>query len=65
MLFSNLMLIGVGYSVNSHHVVAVVLQETSLKMGPYLSLKCVMFNMYDGESLKSEFECHTAIVRTL
>jgi len=41
--FSNLMLIWVSYSVNNHHVVAVVLQEASLKMGPNLSLKCVMF----------------------
>ena len=37
-----MMLILVGYSVNNH-VVAVVLQEASLKMGPNLSLKCVMF----------------------
>ena len=43
MVFSNLMLIRVSYSVNSHHVVAVVLHEASLKMGPYHSLKCVMF----------------------
>jgi len=42
-IFSNLLLIWVSYSGNNHHVVAVVLQEASLKMGPYLSLKCVMF----------------------
>ena len=33
----------VSYSVNNRHVVAVVLQEANLKMGPNLSLKCVMF----------------------
>jgi len=43
MVFSNLMLIWVSYSVNNHHVVASVLQEASLKMGLNLSLKCVMF----------------------
>jgi len=37
------MLIWVSYSANNHSVVAVVLQETSLKMGPNLSLKCIMF----------------------
>ncbi len=38
------MLICVSYSVNNHHVVvAVVFQEASLKMGPNLSLKCVIF----------------------
>jgi len=42
-VLNNLLLIWVSYSVNNHHVVAVVLQEASLKMGPYLSLKCVMF----------------------
>jgi len=31
------------YSVNNHHLVAVVLQEASLKMGPNQSLKCIMF----------------------
>jgi len=36
------MLIWVSYCVNNRHVVAVVLQEASLKMGPNLSLKCVM-----------------------
>ena len=50
MVFCNLMLIWVSYSVNSHHVVAVGLQEASLKMGPDLSLNCIMFNMYNGES---------------
>jgi len=43
MVFSNLMLIWISYSVNNHHVVAVVLQEASHKIGPNLSLKCVMF----------------------
>ena len=38
-----MLLIWVSYSVNNHHVVAVVLQEASLKMGPNLSLRCVMF----------------------
>ena len=42
-VFSNLMLIWVSYSVNNYHVMAVVLQEASLKMGPNLSLKCVIF----------------------
>ena len=42
-VFSNLMLIWVSYSVNKHNVVAVVLQEASLKIGPNLSLKCVIF----------------------
>ena len=42
-VFSNLMLISVSYSVNDHHVVAIVLQEASLKMGPNLPLKCIMF----------------------
>ena len=42
MVFSNLMLICVSYSVNNHHVVEIVLQEASLKMGPNLSLKSVM-----------------------
>ncbi len=42
-VFSNLMLIWVSYSVNNYHVVAVVLQEAILKMGPNLSLECVMF----------------------
>ena len=37
------MLIWVSCGVNNHHVVAVVMQETSLKMGPNLSLKCVIF----------------------
>ena len=37
------MLIWVSYSVNNHHVLAGVLQEVSLKIGPDLSLKCVMF----------------------
>jgi len=37
------MLIWVSYSVNNRHVVAVVLQEASLKMGPNLSLKCITF----------------------
>jgi len=36
------MLIWVNYSVNNH-VVAAVLQEASLKMGPNLSLKCSVF----------------------
>jgi len=35
------MLIWVSYSVNNHHVVAVVLQEASLKMGSNLSMKYV------------------------
>ena len=43
MVFSNSMLIWLGYSVNNHHLVAVVLQEANLKMGQNLSLKCVMF----------------------
>ena len=43
MVCSNLMLIWVSYIVSDHHLVAVVLQETNLKMGPNLSLKCVMF----------------------
>jgi len=42
LVFSNLILIWVSYSANNHHVVAVGLQEASLKMGPVLSLKCVM-----------------------
>ena len=37
------MLIWVSCSVNNNHVVAVDLQEGSLKMGPNLFLKCVMF----------------------
>jgi len=37
------MLIWVSYSVNNLHVVAVVLQEASLKMGPNMSLKFIMF----------------------
>ncbi len=37
------MLIWVSYSVNNHHVMAVVLQEASLKMGPNLSLNHVVF----------------------
>jgi len=37
------MLIWVSYSVSNNHVVAVVLQEASFKMGPNLPLKCVMF----------------------
>ena len=41
-VFSNLMLIWVSYCVNNHHIVAVVMQEESLKMVPNLSLKCVM-----------------------
>ena len=32
-VFSNLMLIWISYSVNNHHVVAAVLQEASLKNG--------------------------------
>ena len=43
MVFSNLLLIWVSYSVNNNHVVVVVLQETSLKIEPNLSQKCVMF----------------------
>jgi len=37
------MLIWVSDSVNNHYMVAAVSQEASLKMGPNLSLKCVMF----------------------
>jgi len=37
------MLIWVSYSINNNHVMAVVLQAARLKMGPNLSLKCVMF----------------------
>jgi len=49
------MLIWFSYSVNNHHVLAVGLQEASLKMGPILSLKCVVLccNMYDEEGPKS------------
>ena len=43
MVFSNLMLIWVSCSVNNHHVVVVLLQEASLKLGPNLSVICVMF----------------------
>ena len=42
-VFSNLMLIWVSYIVNNHHVVAVVLEVVSLKIGPNLSQKCIMF----------------------
>jgi len=42
-VFSNLMLIWVSYNINYNHVVAVVLQEARLKMGPNLSLKCIIF----------------------
>ena len=38
-----MMLICISYILNNCRVVAVVLQEASLKMGPNLSLKCVMF----------------------
>ena len=37
------MLIWVSYSVNNHHVMAVVLQEASFKVGPNLSLRCIGF----------------------
>ena len=37
------MLIWFSYSINNHHVVAVVLQEAGLKMGPELPLESVMF----------------------
>jgi len=44
MVFSNLMLIWVSYSVNNNNnLVAVVLQEANFKMGPNLPMKCVMF----------------------
>ena len=43
MVFSNLTLIWVSYSVNNNHVVVVVLQEASLKMGPHLSVICVQY----------------------
>ena len=43
MVFSNLMLICVSYSVNNLHLVAVVLQEASHNKGQVLSLKCVVF----------------------
>ena len=42
-IFGNMMLIWVSYSENNCHVVAVVLQEASLKMRPHLSLKFMMF----------------------
>ena len=42
-VFSNLMLIWVSYIVNDHRVVAVVLEVLSLKIGPNLSQKCIMF----------------------
>ena len=52
------MLIWVSYSVNNHHVVAVVLHEASLKMGLNMSLKCSVFTM--EKVLKVyEFESHT------
>jgi len=38
-----MILIWVSYSVNNHPVVAVVLQEANLKMRPFLSVKCIMF----------------------
>ena len=61
-VFSNLMLIWVSYSVNNHHVVAVVLQEASLKIGPNLPLKCVMFQYVQWrKSEKCEFKCHTLL----
>ena len=56
------MLIRVSYSVNNYHVVAIVLQEASLEMWPYLSLKCVIFQYMQWR--KSEFKYHTAIMRT-
>jgi len=49
-IFSNLMLIWFSYSVNNHFVMAVGLQAASLKMGPFLCLKC---NMDNRESPKS------------
>ena len=51
------MLIWVSYSVNSHHVVAVVLQEASLKMGPNQSPKCSVFQYVQWRRSGSEFEC--------
>jgi len=42
-VFSNMMLIWVSYSVSNLPVVAIVVREASLQMGPHLSLKCVMF----------------------
>ena len=56
-VFSNLMLIWVSYCVNNHHMVAVVIQEESLKMVPNLSLKCVMIQ-YVWWRGYSEFECN-------
>ena len=54
------MLIWVSYSVNNHHVVAVVLQEASIKMGPNLPLKCVMFQyVWWWKPKKCYFKCHT------
>jgi len=59
---SNLMLIWVSYSVNNHHVGAVVLQEASLKMWP----NALYFIMYNGESLKSVWvRMSYSVMRTL
>ena len=52
------MLIWVSYGVNNHHVVAVVLQEASLKLGPNLSPKCSVFQYVQWRRSGSELECH-------
>ena len=59
MAFSNLILIWLTYIINNNHVVAVVLQEASLKMGPNQSLKCIMFQYV--QCRKSE-KCVSLIV---
>ena len=66
MVFSDLVLIWVSYSVSNHHVVAIVLQEATLKMGPNLSLKCVMFQhiWWRKKVWKvCEFKCHTPLCK--
>ena len=56
------MLIWVSYSVTNRHVVAVVLQEASLKMGPNV----LYFIMYDEESPKSvRVRMSCTVMRTL
>jgi len=61
MVFSNLMLIGVSYSVNNHHVVAVVLQEANLKMWakPVPEMHYISICMLEKVRKVCEFECRT------
>ena len=66
MVFCNLMLIWFSYSVTSHYVVAVGLQEASHKVGPDLFLKCIMVLYVQWRKLKNVgVQMSRTIMRTL